>query len=312
VAQWMKKRHGFDTCRWEIVPSEGVVTAMGAAVRQLTKPGDKVLMHTPGYHPFEDQTRKNGRVPEYSRLVRHEERWNVDWDDFARKVEDPAVKLLLLCSPHNPTGRVWTEEELRRMAELCFSNGVFIFCDEIHSDLLRVGARHVSLAGLYPGRTGFLVATAPSKTFNIPGNALANLIIPDQDMAWKWRREACCGHVNVLSAEACKAEYLYCADWLDALRAYLDGNFACLKAFLAENLPKAAFAIPDATYLAWVDLHGIGFSDEEMEERISRAGLFIQFAEDFIRDGEGFARINLGCPRSVEEKGLQRLKKALT
>jgi len=311
VVQWMKTRHNFETCREEIVLSEGVVTAMGVAVRQLTRPGDKVLMHTPGYHPFEDQTLKNGRVPVYSRLVQHGQRWEVDWDDFARKVKDPGVKLLFLCSPQNPTGRVWTEDELRRMADLCFANGVFIFCDEIHNDLLRCGVHHVSLASLYPGGKDFLTATAPSKTFNIPGNSLANLIVPDRDLAHEWRREGYCGHVNILSAEACKAAYLYCADWLDALRVYLDGNFAWMKTFLEKNLPKAAFTIPDATYLAWVDLRGIGLSDQEMEERTSRAGLFIQFARDFIRSGEGFARINLGCPRSTEEKGMERLKKAL-
>lgn len=308
---FMRRRHGFGVKKEQVVISEGVVRATQVAVKQLTKPGDKVLIHTPGYHPFEDAAVSNGREALCSPLRQTDGRWEIDWEDFEQKVKDPKTTLFFLCSPHNPTGRVWTEQELRNMMELCRQNGVFVFCDEIHHDLLRLGVEHVSLPALYPGETGYICATAPSKTFNTAGNAMSNIIIPDVEMAEQWRRERWCGGLNALSIEATKAAYTLCDDWLDALRAYLDDNFRFLAEWLRENMPRARFSIPEATYLAWVDLRAYGLSDRELNEKVSRAGLFIQFGDGFIRHGEGFARINLGCPRVTLKAGLELLKHAL-
>ena len=308
---FMRRRHGFGVKKEQVVIAEGVVKAMQVAVKQLTKPGDRILMHTPGYHPFEDAALTNGREPVFSPLKQENGRWEIDWEDFETKVRDPAVTFFFLCSPHNPTGRVWTEAELRRMAELCWENGVFIFCDEIHHDLLRKGVKHISLPALYPAETRFICATAPSKTFNLAGNAMSNILIPDEAMAELWRQKRWCGGLNALSIEATKAAYALCDGWLDELRDYLDGNFAFLDAWLKEHLPKARFSVPEATYLAWVDLRAYGLTDGELNEKVSRAGLFIQFGDGFIAHGEGFARINLGCPRALLEEGLKRLKAAL-
>ena len=308
---FMRRRHGFGVKKEQVVISEGVVRATQVAVKQLTKPGDKVLIHTPGYHPFEDSAVSNGREALCSPLRQVDGRWEIDWEDFEQKVKDPKTTLFFLCSPHNPTGRVWTEQELRRMMELCRENGVFVFCDEIHHDLVRLGVEHISLPRLYPDETGYICATAPSKTFNTAGNAMSNIIIPDPAMAAQWRRERWCGGLNALSIEATKAAYTLCDDWLDALRAYLDDNFRFLDEWLRENMPKARFTVPEATYLAWVDLRDYGLSDKELNEKVSRAGLFIQFGEGFIRHGEGFARMNLGCPRITLKAGLELLKHAL-
>lgn len=308
---FMRRRHNFTVKKEQVVISEGVVKAMQVAVRQLTKPGDKVLMQTPGYHPFEDAALLNGREPVFSPLRQEKGRWEVDWEDFAAKVEDPAVTLFFLCSPHNPTGRVWTAEELRRMVLLCRNNGVFVFCDEIHHDLLRRGVKHISLPHLFPHDKGWICATAPSKTFNVAGNAMSNILFADTDMAGLWRQKRWCGGLNALSIEATKAAYSLCDDWLEALTDYLDENFRFLDRWLKENMPKARFSIPEATYLAWVDLRGYGLTDAQLNEKVSRAGLFIQFGDGFIAHGEGFARINLGCPRALLEEGLKRLKAAL-
>ncbi len=309
---FMRRHHGFGVKKEQVVISEGVVKAMQVAVKQLTKPGDQILMHTPGYHPFEDAALSNGREPLFSPLLHPDDDvWEVDWEDFEQKVKDPRTTLFFLCSPHNPTGRVWTEQELRRMTELCWENGVFIFCDEIHHDLLRKGVKHLSLPALFPDEKRYICATAPSKTFNTAGNAMSNILFPDEAMAEQWRMKHWCGGLNALSIEATKAAYSLCDDWLDELRDYLDGNFAFLDAWLKEHMPKARFSIPQATYLAWVDLRAYGLSDGELNEKVSRAGLFIQFGEGFIAHGEGFARINVGCPRALLEKGLKRLKTAL-
>lgn len=308
---FMRRRHGFGVKKEQVVITQGVVNAMQTAVQKLTRPGDKILIHTPGYHPFEDAAQTAGREPVFSPLLWLNERWEINWEEFEALVKDPRLSMYFLCSPHNPTGRVWTEEELRRMVRLCRDNGVFIFCDEIHHDLLRRGVKHLSLPALFPEEKGYICATAPSKTFNLAGNAMSNIIFPDMDMAETWRREPHRGALNALSIEATKAAYSLCDDWLDELCNYLDGNFAFLDRWLKENMPRAKFHIPEATYLAWVDLRAYGLSDKELNETVSAAGLFIQFGDAFIRHGEGFARINLGCPRALLEEGLKRLKAAL-
>ncbi len=307
---FMRRRHGFGVKKEQVVITQGVVKAMHIAVKKLTKPGEKILIHTPGYHPFEDAALAAGREPVFSPLLWREGRWEINWEEFESLVKDPALTLFFLCSPHNPTGRVWTEAELRRMMALCRDNGVFVFCDEIHHDLTRRGVEHLSLPALFPEEKGYICATAPSKTFNLAGNAMSNILFPDLAMAEDWRRELH-GGLNALSIEATKAAYTLCDDWLDALCDYLDGNFAFLDAWLKENMPRAKFQIPEATYLAWVDLRAYGLSDKELNEKVSAAGLFIQFGDAFIAHGEGFARINLGCPRALLEEGLKRLKAAL-
>ena len=221
VKGWMKRRHGMTVETEHIVYSSGVVTAIKAAVNDLTKPGDSVLITTPSYTPFYSAITGAGRTPVMSALVNRDGHFEVDFDDFERKASDPAVKLYILCSPHNPTGRVWTEEELRRMADVCLQNAVFIVSDEIHGDLVRRGQKHIPLANLYPGEKRIITCTAPSKTFNLAGNQLSNIIIPDPDIAARWR--GLCGMPGPLAIEACRAAYNECEDWLEELRDYLDG-----------------------------------------------------------------------------------------
>ncbi|MEA5049845.1 MAG: MalY/PatB family protein [Oscillospiraceae bacterium] len=312
VAGWMKRRHGLDVTADMIVFSSGVVSAMRAAVERLTKPGDGVIINTPAYHPFDDAAKRAGRTPVYSPLVNDGGRFTFDFEDLEKKARDPKNTLFFLCSPHNPTGRVWREDELRRAADICFDNGVFIFCDEIHADLVRGGQKHVSLGTLYPDRkSGYLTATAPSKTFNIAGNELSNLLIPDRALAADWRDHYVCGMPNPLAIDACIAAYTQCDAWVDALCAYLDGNFAFVARTLAAHLPAARFRVPEGTYLCWIDLRGTGKSDAELRRIISGAGLLIEYADEFVADGEGFVRVNIACPRAVLEKAMRILCTAL-
>ena len=311
VIDWMKRRHNMDVGFDNIVYSSGVVEAMKVAVERLTKNGDGVIFHTPAYHPFDDSIKKFGRTSVYSTLINNDGYYSIDWEDFEKKAKDPKNSLFFLCSPHNPTGRIWTEEELRRMADICFSNDVFVFCDEIHADLIRCGTEHISLQTLYPNEKRLMTATAPSKTFNLAGNQLANILIPDTEMANDWRMGMYCGLPNPLSIDACTAAYNECEDWLEALKVYLDGNFSYVDDTLKKNLPLAKFRIPEGTYLCWIDLRALEKSDAELKETLSRAGLFIEFADEFVADGGGFVRVNVACPRATLKKALCILCTAL-
>lgn len=307
VTGWFWRRHGWRVDADSIVFSSGVVSAMHTAVERLTKPGDGVLLNTPAYHPFDDTIKRFGRTPVYSPLLYRDGTYTIDYEDLERKAKDPHNTLFFFCSPHNPTGRVWREEELRRVAQLCFANGVFVVCDEIHSDILRKGETHIPLAKLFPGETRIITCTSPSKTFNLAGNQLANLVVADKALAKEWRGMQACGFPNPLSIAACRAAYTQCDEWAAQMNEYVDENFALVKRRLRDDLPKAKFSIGQGTYLAWIDLSGFGLTDRQLKERISRAGLFIEFGDEFVANGEGFVRINLACPRALVEKAMDIL-----
>lgn len=307
VTGWMKRRHGWDVEGSRITFSCGVVPAMQAAAFYLTRPGDGIIMNTPAYHPFDDSIRKFGRVPVYNKLINCNGRYEIDFEDLEQKAKKPENTMFFFCSPHNPTGRVWTEEEITRVGQICFENNVFVFSDEIHSDLLRKGSRHIPFGKVFPEEQRIIVATAPSKTFNIAGNQLANLIMPNQKMAKEWTDREACGFPNPLSIVACIAAYNQCGDWLEELKSYLDESFRFMKDYLEKNMPKAKMNIPEGTYLAWVDLSGYGRKREDLSREIAKAGVFIEYENEFVQDGDGHVRINIACPRSILEEGLKRL-----
>lgn len=307
VTGWMQRRFGWETDPEQIVFSSGVVASLFAAVQILTKPGDEVLLMTPAYAPFNRAADTLERTLLYSRLVDDHGYYTVDWADFEQKAARKTCKLFFLCSPQNPTGRVWTEEELRRIGDICFDNDVFVVDDEIHADLTRIGVHHTPLAKLFPKEKRIVTCTSPSKTFNIAGNRHSNLFVPDPAIREQFAHNAYCGHPGALGIDANIAAYNECEDWLDQLRAYLDGNFALLERMLKERLPKAVFRIPEGTYLAWVNLKPLGLPEERLNERVSKGGVFVQFGRDFVDNGDCRARINLACPRSVLETGINRL-----
>lgn len=311
LAGWMQNRHN-----WQVDPatswfSPGVITALNAAVEKLTQPDDGVLLNTPAYHPFDDAIKTYGRTPVYSRLLCRNGRYEIDWADFEAKAKDPRVTLYFLCNPHNPTGRVWSREELLRIGRICFENNVFVVSDEIHFDFIRAGVQHTVFASLFPGEKRIITCTAPSKTFNLAGNGLSNIFFADPQIGESWEGARVFGHPNPLSIEACKAAYSQCADWVDELNTYLDENFKLFAARLEKELPSLRFTIPEATYLAWVDMSGTGLPRQELARRLVREGLQIQFDDEFVENGEGHVRINLACPRSVMNDAIDRMVKAL-
>ena len=311
ACRWMERRFGWKPTPDQIIFSAGIVSALFAAVARLTKHGDEVCFLTPAYHPFDDAVKKQGRIPVYSRMIRKDGEWTIDFADLSAKLCRPNCAMFFHCNPHNPTGRVFTETELSRLGKLCFANDVMVVSDEIHEDLTRVGMQHIPLAKLFPLEKRIITCTSPSKTFNLAGNNHAHLFIPDEALRRDWTKNYYNGHPSAFSNQATIAAYDRSEDWLEELRAYLDGNFAMMKQLLDERLSKSVFSIPQGTYLAWVDLSGYGLSEQELKRRISQAGVFVQFGEDFVDNADCFMRVNLASPRAVLREGLERIRNAL-
>lgn len=311
VSRWMQRRYGWAVSPETVLFTAGVVAALYATVEQLTKPGDGVCFLTPAYRPFDLAVRRQNRTPLYSRMQERDGYWTIDLDDLERQLSREDCVLFIHCNPQNPTGRVFTREEQARIGELCFRNNVTIVSDEIHADLTRVGQAHIPMGMLFPDESRIVTCTSPSKTFNIAGNNHAHILIPDERIRERISRSGYCGHPSSLSIDACMAAYDESEDWLEELRTYLDGNFTMMRALLADKLPQAAFTVPEGTYLAFVDLRACCADEQLLKERVSRAGVFVQFGEDFVDNGNCHMRVNAACPRNVLKEGLNRVCSAL-
>ncbi|HWQ09171.1 MAG TPA: aminotransferase class I/II-fold pyridoxal phosphate-dependent enzyme, partial [Holophaga sp.] len=246
-----------------------------------------------------------------SDLLEADGHYTMDFDDLARKARDPKVTLCIFCNPHNPTGRVWSRDELTRFGGICLENGLRIISDEIHCDLLRNGLTHTPLAKLFPASDRIITCMAPSKTFNLAGFMFSNVIIPDDGLKAIWKAR----HYdmeNPLSIAAAQAAYTHGDAWLRQLKDYLDANFEVTRAFLAERLPRSVFRISEATYLAWVDIKAYLPGEEDLPLFFAnRAGVLLEGGDMFVANSEGHIRLNLACPRSILEEGLERMAKVL-
>ena len=311
LTAWSETHYGWRFPHEQLCISPGIVPALYDLTGLICRPGEKVLILTPSYGPFAGAVRHHGLELICSELVRTQDGFVIDFDDFARKAADPAVTLCIFCNPHNPTGRAWTREELTRVGELCLENGVYLISDEIHCDLLRSELRHTPLASCFPGCGRIVTCTAPSKTFNIAGLMFSNIIIPDAELRKRWSagRES---EVNPLSLAAAEAAYRSGWEWLTQLRAYLDGNFAMMRDMLAKELPKARFSVPEATYLAWVDVGAYVRPGANLTALFADAGVVLEGGnKTFVGNAETSIRLNLACPRAVAEEGLRRICRAL-
>ena len=309
VVNWFNRRHGWLMRREWMIYTSGVVPAVSAVIKAMTSPGDKVLVQTPVYNCFFSSIRNNGCLTAVNKLVYAGGTYTVDFDDFERKAADPAVKVFLLCNPHNPAGRVWTPGELRRMGDICLRHGVFVVADEIHCDLVMPGYKYTPFASL---SDGFLMAsatcTAPTKTFNIAGLQIANITVADEDVRRRVDRavninEVC--DVGVFGVTALQAAYNHGGEWLDELLAYLHGNYECLKSFFAANLPQIPVTKLEGTYLVWLDCAAIGKpSSVIVDELLSEKKLWLNGGDMYGEHDHPFVRMNIACPRSVMLKGL--------
>ena len=310
-ADWCARRYGWSFDDDHLHIGRGVVPALVDLIDLICSPGDKVVTLTPAYHWFEEGTHQHGLELLTCPLTIVDERTTVDLGALESLLADPAARLFLLCHPHNPNGRDWDAEELTAMADLCRTHGVRIISDEIHADLLRTGGRHTPLAALVPAEDQVITCLAPSKTFNLAGLLFSNIIIPDEELGEAFA-ERNSGITNPLSMAAATAVYRDGDEWLDALRLHLDHNLRLVGETVASRLPGARFEMPEATYLAWIDLgpHADGIDD--LSAFFAReAHVLVEGPHKFVADADRCIRMNVACPTPKVVEALDRMITAL-
>ena len=312
LSAWFDARHGWRPDMKSLVVTPGVVFAICAAIRAFTNKGDGVLICPPVYYPFAASIRDNGRRPIESPLREKQCRYEIDFEDFEKKIAEENVRLFLLCSPHNPVGRVWTRDELSRAAEICLRYGVIVVADEIHQDFIRPSFRHTVFASQSTAVDNITVTcTSPSKTFNLAGLQISNVFVKNDDLRQRFRAEITTvgySQPNALGLFAAAAAYEHGAPWLSELLSYIEGNIRFVKDFLARELPRVRLTEPEGTYLLWLDFSDFGLSDDELDDIIIHKGkLWFDGGRIFGTGGDGRQRINIACPRRVLEDGLMRL-----
>ena len=317
VSGWFRERFGWETRPEWLVKTPGVVCALAMAVRALTEPGDAVLIQPPVYYPFSAVIRDNDRKIVENPLVYQDGKYAIDFADFEEKIVRENVKMFILCSPHNPIGRVWTREELERMGRICKAHGVLVASDEIHCDFAFPEYPHTVFLQACPDMAdSSIVCTAPSKSFNLAGLQASNIWIPGEELRKKVTREiqrAGFSGLNLMGLLACQTAYRTGGEWLEQCKAYMRENLDFLRTYLAEHMPQIKLVEPEGTYFAWLDCSGLGLSQDELNELIvQRARLWLDAGHIFGGDAGQFQRVVLACSRVTLEQALQRLEKALS
>ncbi|MCI5698815.1 MAG: pyridoxal phosphate-dependent aminotransferase [Lachnospiraceae bacterium] len=316
VESWYEKRFGWKVKRNWMVKTPGVVFAIAMAVRAFTEEGNGVLIQQPVYYPFSEAILDNRRKLVNNPLKLINGHYEIDFADFEEKIVNEEVKLFLLCSPHNPAGRVWKEWELKKMGDICRKYGVLVVSDEIHSDFVWSGNRHLVFSALSPEYEKITITcTSPSKTFNLAGLQISNIFIPNHELKKRFRQEiAASGYsqLNTLGLTACQAAYEGGEEWLEEVKQYIWENYLFLKEYLGQKIPKIHALDPEGTYLVWLDFRELGLTEQEREDLVvNKAHLWLDSGAMFGKDGEGFERINIACPRKTLEKALKQLEEAL-
>ncbi len=311
VISWFSRRHHWKPRREWFIYTSGVVPALSAVIKALTNVGDKVLTLTPVYNCFFSSIRNNGCELDSCALRYEDNTFSIDYEDLERRAADPKTTLMLLCNPHNPSGRVWTREELRRIGDICIKNNVVVVADEIHCELVHPGFTYTPFASVSEEfQKHSVTCVAPSKAFNIAGLQIANIIVEND----KWRQridkaininEVC--DVNPFGVIATIAAYNEGEEWLNQLLQYIHGNYLFFKDYCEEHLPQLPVAPLEGTYLAWMDCRSLGIPSEELEEELMKeAKLWLNAGSMYGKEGEGFMRWNLACPRQLVKEGMER------
>lgn len=315
VSGWLSRRHGWDIEKDWVTSSPGVVPALSLAVLAYTKPGDGVILQSPVYYPFYDVIRMNNRVVVDNPLILADGRYTMDYDLLEQQAKAGA-KLLLLCSPHNPGGRVWTREELQRVADICLAHGVTVIADEIHQDLVFSGHRHIPFASLSPEAAEISVTTiATSKTFNLAGLQAATVIIPGRERRLIYNNLLKTLSIHMESffgLTAVVASYTHGDAWLDQLLVYLEGNLQLLLDYVEQHLPQVKAMKPEGTYMVWLDCRAISQDPAVLKKLMfEQAGVAFSEGSVFGHEGTGYLRINLACRRALLQEALERFTVAV-
>lgn len=309
---WFGTHHGYTVEPEMVTLGCGVVYGLATGVKAFTAPGDAVLIQQPVYYPFREVIEDNGRVFINNQLHYENGRYTIDFDDFEKKIEDNHIRVFLLCNPHNPVGRVWTQDELVKIAEICLKHRVLVLSDEIHCDFVFPGHTFTSMMTLEEKyRQNLVLYTSPSKTFNVAGFQPANIIIPNPDLRAKYRKaNSASGYSqgSVMGQAAVKAVYTKGSEWVKELVEYIYGNVQFFKAYIQAHFPKAQFVEPEGTYLLWVDFSGYHLTPEELEHIIvDEAHLWLDSGSVFGAETAQFERFNVACPRKTVADALEQL-----
>ena len=314
---WFKKYHDWDIDTSKVVLACGVVFAIAATIRALTKENDAVLICQPVYYPFEETIKVNNRKLVVSELKNVNGHYEVDFNDFEQKIIDNDVKLFILCNPHNPVGRVWTKEELERIGDICLKHNVFVISDEIHADFTYEGHKHIVFSTVKKEfEDNCIVCSAPTKTFNLAGLHISNIYIPNDSVRRKYKLEMDrigYSQSNIMGIIACQAAYENGDEWLTQLKQYLKTNLDFVRDYINISLKDLTLVEPEGTYLIWIDCRKLGLSNKELKELINiKAKVWVDDGYVFGQGGDGFIRINIACPQSTLKRALDNIKAVLS
>lgn len=314
IIRWYRKQYGVELEKDWIVFCPRINIASSICVAEYTKPGEKVMMHTPAYGPLKNAILKNDREMTVSPLKRSGDTYVIDYEQMEKAVTED-TRMLILCSPHNPTGRVFTREELERLGAFCVKHDLILFSDEIHADIIRKGIESrtvLSLAGKIRDR--LIVASSLTKTFNVPGVIVSYMIIPDKKLRERIRTvidRIGMHNPSIFAVAAVEKGYTQCDDWYEEMLDYIDGNEDYVRAYFAGHFPELQILRREGTYLLWIDYSGLGLTEEEMEKWfIERANVSVYMGSVFGEEGKGYIRLNLASPRAVLAEALARMSAA--
>ena len=316
VAGWMNRHHNWNVEPGWLIKTPGVVFALAMAVKAYTEVGDCVLIQQPVYYPFSEVIEDNERVIVSNDLyLGTDNRYHIDFEDFEKKIVEHHIKLFLLCNPHNPSGRVFTKEELTKLGDICLKHGVIVVSDEIHNDFVFKGEHTVFASVKKEYEDISIICTSPSKTFNLASMLISNIFIPNKKLKSKFRHEvdaAGISQLGVLGLEAAKAAYEKGDEWYEKMMAYVRENIEYVKKYVEEHMPGVKVIDGEGTYLVWLDFRATGIEAEELDHRIIYdAKLWLDSGKIFGKTGLGFQRINVATPRKIVTECLERIRKIL-
>lgn len=316
IVSWLKRRHRWSIEKEWITHSPGVIPALSLAIKSFTQTGDKIIIQPPVYHHFARVIQANGREVVNNPLKLENGHYSIDFADLEAKI-DSTVKMLILCSPHNPIGRVWSKEELTRLGQICMKHNILVVADEIHCDFVYKTHTHIPFASISEEFANHsLTCIAPSKTFNLMGVQTSSIIIPNQQLHDRYDRELntlSIGSPNIFGVVALEAAYRHGEEWLDQLLEYLQGNLEFTLNYFSKNIPQIKVIQPEGTYLVWLDCRELGFSVKELDEfMLLNARVAMNEGLIFGMEGEGFMRLNIACPRSMLKNALGGIEKAIS
>ncbi|GHV30083.1 cystathionine beta-lyase PatB [Synergistales bacterium] len=320
AANWQRTRHGWDVSAKDVGGfTPGVIIGLISAVLEFTEPGDEIIIQTPVYPQFFNIVKLNNRIVAENHLIETEDGWRIDFEGFEKLItrQGSKVKMLIMCSPHNPVARVWRKDELLRLAEICARRGIIVLSDDIHQDIVYSDAKHMPIGSVAPEIEPFLVTfVAPSKTFNMAGLYASAWIARDAKMRSRMRKASKALHAHSVSAVGMvglETAYEKCAPWCDQLVTYLEKSRAFVENFLKERTPRIKLRHPEGTYVFWLDFRDYGLGNKELQRvLVEDAGVALNAGINFGAEGDGFARLNIGCPKSQLEEGLTRIESAFT